>query len=271
MRLLVRSVKLGLSLSVVTLAIAWAAPVAQATDNSVQVQVTNNTPILQLTSIDGVTPSTTTTTYRTSSRFLRLFGAVNKLVQIRVYVDSTFSATIPLATNSVDFTYDLQLDPGIHTVTLEGITSDTTSNLLEALTVDYTPSPTPQVPLSGEGSTPTPTTPAGAPIDPSAIVTPQASAVALPSWLYSPLAALDLVQPNSPAGSANGNYARAILVVTSLVMIGAAQFVLRSYYVIRYGLLHLHTRPAPRLLRHHPTVSIRIIGILLLLAVFLWP
>lgn len=193
------------------------------------------------------------------------------LLQLRIFVNNAFVATVPLTPSMTEFTYDLEVGPGTNAVVIEGVSANSSPDPTYSFTLNYTPAivapgtPTP----APTGSTSTPTQDQGVTIDSTAEVdpvsTPSEVNVQLPPWLYSALLTLDIANPTSTGASIKLGFWRPFLLVISIVAMAFAPWVLKSYRHLRYTWLGWHGQPLPAALRRHPLFWIRAFGV----AVFL--
>jgi len=247
------------------------APQASAVGSSVEVNVNNQTALVFVTALNASEVTASENTVKTSSAFSRLRGPVNKLLQLRIYVDTNYVATVPLTPLMTDFTYDLELEPGTHTVLVEGVSANESPNPSYSFTVEYAPaivSPGPVAP-----TTP-PSNGQGVTIDSTATVDqvtgPSEVNLQLPSWLYTTLITLDIASTTPTGTSIKLGFWRPILLIISILAITFAPWILKTYRHLRYTWLGWHGQPLPAALRRHPLFWIRLFGVALLIGSLLF-
>jgi len=246
--------------------LALPASYAAAVDSSINVNVNNQTALVYVTSVNTNELNTSTNTIQTSSAVSRLRGPVNKLLQLRIYVDTDYAATVPLTPTMTEFTYDLEVTPGSHAVDLVGVSANSSADPMYSFTLNYTPAVT----IPGTTATPstsTPSTGQGIIIDSSATIqpvdTPSEVNVQLPPWLFTTLVALDIASPTATGTSIKLGFWRPIIIIASILFITFAPWILKSYRHLRYTWLGWSGQPLPAALRQHPLFWIRFSGVLL--------
>ncbi|MEO6727726.1 MAG: hypothetical protein ABIM96_02255 [Candidatus Saccharimonas sp.] len=81
-------------------------------------------------------------------------GSVHNVTQIVVYVDGTYSTSLPLASGASSFTIAFGVTPGTHEVRISGLDAYTTSEVIQTIHFTYDPAATP--PATGGTGTDTP-------------------------------------------------------------------------------------------------------------------
>ena len=239
---------------------------AGAVGSSVEVNVNNQTALVFITSVNTSELNSSTNTVQTSSPTVRLRGPVNKLLQLRIYVDTTYVSTVPLTPTMTEFEHDIEVTPGSHTIEVEGISANSSPNPRYSFTLIYTPT------INTPGTTipptqPTPDTDEGVIIDSTGTVAPVGSpsevSIQLPSWLFNALVTLDIASPTATGTSIKLGFWRPIIIILSILFMTFAPWILKSYRHLRYTWLGWHGQPLPAALRRHPLLWIRLTGVVL--------
>ena len=237
-----------------------------AVGSSIEVNVNNQTALVFVTSVNTSELNSSTNTVQTSSPIVRLKGPVNKLLQLRIYVDTTYTSTVPLTPTMTEFEHDIEVAPGTHTVEVEGISANSSPNPRYSFTLIYSPV------INTPGTTsppaqPTPNDGQGVTIDSTGTVQPVGSPsevnIQLPSWLFNALVTLDIASPTTTGTSIKLGFWRPIIIILSILFMTFAPWILKSYRHLRYTWLGWHGQPLPAALRRHPLLWIRLTGVVL--------
>lgn len=215
---------------------------------------------------------------------LELSGSVQDISQIQVYIDNVFSVTVPLSAGATSFSASLVIPSGVHTLKLVGISPFADVSPEATISVTYTP---PQQPgnngggtTSGSGSSnPNSGSSGSTENGGGAIITHDASTAtttyvtpaqttSLPGWLYSGLLAVDIARPGDTDSEIVKMLQRFLILVPGLALLVFARPVLYGWYTLRYKWFGLKECKLSKHSHHAPLMHFRVIGLVLIFAVF---
>lgn len=211
---------------------------------------------------------------------LELSGVVQDISQIQVYVDNVFSVTVPLSAGATSFSASLVVPAGTHTLKLVGISPFADVSPEATASVTYTPphTPTDNSGDTSSGSGQDSNANSGSSSSGGAIISHDGSAsttyvtpaqtTALPSWLYSGLLAVDIARPGDSDGEIMKMLQRFVILVPGLFLLVFARPALYGWYTLRYKWFGLKTCKLSKHSHHAPLLHFRVIGLVLILAVF---
>lgn len=203
-----------------------------------------------------------------------LTGTVYRLSQIQVYLNDNYVETVPLDTGATTFTTDLYIYKGSNIVKLVGIDpcSQTSPEVIWKLI--YAPGAAPTIQPTPPGTLPRPVQTA---IDSSEYLQEQVDmasqstpAQSLSQIIYEAMVTLDMAPKNAPQEQMNRMLLRMALIVSGTTLLLFASPFISLYHLVRYKILQWNIHALPELIHHHATLTLRIIGAILIAIPFLF-
>lgn len=205
-------------------------------------------------------------------------GTVYRLTQIQVYVNGNYASTVPLDSGATTFTTNVYLDKGSNLVRLVGVDFCTQDSPEVTWKLIYAPGATP-TPQPGPPGTPPKTVQDAqqALIDSSEYLQDQVDQASLTKparsvsgMLYDMMVILDIVPRNATVEQANRMLLRMALIVAGTSLVVSGDWFVTVYHGLRYQILRWNHHALPKLVTHHATLALRLVGVALIIIPFVF-